>query len=61
MAKLSPVLRNVVVLGAVVATPLALAACEAKSSSDGAITVNSTDDACELRAPTCRPAPPASR
>lgn len=48
MAKLSPVLRNVVVLGAVAVTPLALAACEAKSSSDGAITVNSTDDACEL-------------
>lgn len=48
MAKLSPALRTAVVLGAVVATPLALAACEAKSSSDGAVTVTSTDDACEL-------------
>ncbi|MBM7368989.1 iron uptake system protein EfeO [Gordonia hydrophobica] len=48
MAKLSPVLRSAVVLGVVAATPLALAACEAKSSGDGAITVNSTDDACEL-------------
>lgn len=48
MAKLSPVLRNVVVLGVVAATPLALAACTDKSAGDGAITVNSTDDACEL-------------
>ncbi|AUH69721.1 MULTISPECIES: iron uptake system protein EfeO [Gordonia] len=48
MVKLSPVLRNVVVLGAVAATPLALAACEAKSSGDGAVTVTSSNDGCEL-------------
>ncbi|MGB3603841.1 iron uptake system protein EfeO [Gordonia sp. (in: high G+C Gram-positive bacteria)] len=48
MGKLSPALRNTVILGAVIATPLALAACESKASSDGAVAVTSTDDACDL-------------
>ncbi|WP_143965346.1 iron uptake system protein EfeO [Gordonia zhaorongruii] len=41
-------LRTATIIGLAAATPIALAACEAKSSSDGAIAVTSTDDACDL-------------
>ncbi|MGO3325834.1 iron uptake system protein EfeO [Gordonia sp. (in: high G+C Gram-positive bacteria)] len=41
-------LRTATILGLAVATPIALAACESKSDGEGAITVTSTDDACDL-------------
>ncbi|MFM9378465.1 iron uptake system protein EfeO [Gordonia sp. VNK21] len=48
MPQLSDYLRTGVVLGVAVATPLALAACESKSASEGAIGVTSTNDECTL-------------
>ncbi len=41
-------LRTATIVGLAAATPIALAACEAKSDSEGAITVTSTDDGCTL-------------
>ncbi|WP_084638210.1 iron uptake system protein EfeO [Gordonia shandongensis] len=43
-----PIVRTVVALGAVIAVPLTVVACEAKSTGDGAVAVTSTDDACDL-------------
>ena len=40
--------RAAAILSLAVATPLAIAACESKSSGEGAIAVTSTDDSCDL-------------